>query len=62
MKIIGEKLSSKELLMVKGGCDIKCYCDSLETIIYGDNPQSAIDAAGDAWDDHNCPTGIADPQ
>lgn len=57
MKILGEKLSNKELLMVKGGCDVDCYCGSLWTIIFGDNDEADINAAGEAWDEHNCPTG-----
>lgn len=55
MRIIGEKLSNKELLMVKGGCDIDCYCGSLWLIICGAGEGSV--GAVQAYNDHNCPTG-----
>lgn len=41
MKVIGEKLSNQELLMVKGGCDIDCYCESVWHLICGDEMNTA---------------------
>lgn len=53
MKIIGEKLSSQELLTVKGGCDVNCYCFSLLQIRSNpDNGQEAHDLVDAAWEKH----------
>lgn len=51
MKIIGEKLSNRELLMVKGGCDIDCYCESVWLLLCDDISNQPI------WEAHNCPKG-----
>lgn len=36
MKIIGEKLSSKEMLSVKGGVCLMCYCEDMSAVWYAD--------------------------